>query len=411
VSIDRVINGTAYPRNDFVRLIAATVGTITRENNVGANVQEIVDHWDDPDWKTPEPKRLLAIELSKLSDGRKSPVLHKVEGHRGRYVVAESYLRYGLTVAESIERALLPDMIANGGFMTYTAIRESFGVDPRKVSPKALVEVRKQRGGKKAMLTEKEREDRRYYSEDQAPDYNLRARIAECTLIHRAPRGRNLFQLHGDLLSMIPLEGRHVEKLVWQTMAGFARRTQKPFDLRELIDARDEEISALFLNVGQAYKAARTYLGLELEEVAEDIGTSRYVSRLAHGHPARSAWEEFVETRQPDAKWTPKSLRPKAFYVKRWSTPEDWPAVTLALFEEGDHLTHQRARTDFHRALCRLYDTDPVAMSRGLLVRQPQPLPGANPLLRLFVQDTKREAPVGGDKTGATSPALSLPME
>lgn len=398
MAIERIINDTPYSRNDFVRLIADTVGAVVAENGVGANVQDIVDLWGDPEWKTPEVKHQMSIEMGKLSEGRKSPVLLKAEGHRGRYIVAPGYLRYGLTAAESLERSLLPDFIANGGFMTYTAIRESFDIAARKTGLKPLKPGRRP-AGRHATLTLEERDRRSVYvSDEDSPDYNLRARLAEATMIHKTTRGHNLWQLRGDMLAAIPLEGRYVEIIIWHGLAVLAKRSRPPIEMRDLINTRNEEVDDAYHRIGLAYFTARKMLGLDHEDLLDHEFTRDVLAALAHGHPARSAWEEFVKTRKPDDRWTPKSRRPKAFYVKRWDRPEDWPAVVLALFEEGDPDTHKRARTDFHRQVCALYDMNPVGMSRGWITEYAKGPRLEHPLLRLFTTQTPRGAPEGGEE-------------
>lgn len=372
--IIRKVNGRLLDRREWIALICDTIDRAVEKFPQGARANDILALWGPQEGIE---RQDLAIELGRL---KRRGVLESTG--RGLYKVAANYRENGVTVGDEFASAVRDILVAEGGIMTVTALREAYGAPATHGTLTPLRNIRKR--GRPASI------DREAYAshvqggegeEEGARQFRYRLTSAKGL---RRYFGRNLVSLPLSEIARLPLEGRHTALLIGHTMRHLADPNEHDFRSGTWADTVTKEQMRQFRHVGAAYGTARILRQVDAEGAASHSVFGPILERVAATHPWKSAFRNHVDGQKGDY--------PDAFYALDDATMADWPQVVLWMFEDGDYDTHMAARTDFHVALADMLRINPVFASRGVLSPDHE--------AEAFTDSAWREAPEGGDEGG-----------
>lgn len=336
----KVVNGIAYPHQDFIRMLAQTIDRIGGE--IGASAKEITEAWGDPHWLEPVPRKVLSNLLKRMVTRR---LLEYPS--RGRFLVARRYREIGNTSRERVERDIAESIIERGGICKYSEVRRDFDIEPRK---------RKYNDGGEVIETE-----------EDAQDVYLQSVIGKSRMIGRDLARRNRLNINYSILDNLPLEGRHAA-----TLSRRGYDSVRPaingdtFDQADM-QRRDALEVQFFAGVGLVYRTAREMREIDYDAIVEDSEAYDALDTLAAYHPDRIQYREYLAGEIDEPQVDAVKLFRDAKALR-----QPWAEVVLALFEQGDPTTHMQTRMGFYMTFADLYGIDPVMASRGLLVPAPQ---------------------------------------
>lgn len=383
MSVLRIVANQTYDRDEFVKLICETINSVSeRREGAGAKIADIVEVWGDPWWKETEQKTRLALDCYKLAD-RDIPVLERT-GVRGFFRVSRHYQAHGNSGYEAFERALLPEMIAAGGFMTFKDIRGIFDITAHSGTEKKLKSYKRRTrrlGIKRAAPS---------ISYDDGQDSYLRKALDKSKVIRHDFGVHGLWNLAAPLLASIPEEGRYTRLMVARGFRSVMPEDGMGYNAIRLNKQAGAQVAMQFASVGAAYRALRDLYARSITDIMSSPSVRAAIVCLADQHPFAQAFADFIKA-PPER--TEDDTRPKAWWelAQFGGSTDDWPLICMAMFEDGDVATHEVALTDFHRAFADYYGVSATALSRGRIAPASDDVSS-----RDLLREIMRAAPEGG---------------
>lgn len=354
--VQRIVNGRDYPITEFKELVMAA---LMQQPKGIASADWVIQSLNDPSWRTPAKRKEIYDLLFSMSRAAK-PRIEQTE--RGVFTVTKAYEVRGLDGPHELERHVIAFLKANGGLAKRSELVKHFGYAERYEAQNF-----------DRMLKRSAKVRRDFNIRDRAPIETIPenrpkplsnvvgAHVPETRVRnkrYRLAREQGFFNLHPDQLHKMILQARWAHRyfrLCYWSLPG----------IKQEGDAQTaaEETDLFLRAIGRRIQRLREYVGWDLDEIVErtELRTAlnaaifrysrkdRFLHRLAGENPATGEFADAHEVR--------------VLFFARIEGGDDENGIDLFRFK-----AHAALRDDFWIALADLFNLDPVALSRGLMM-------------------------------------------
>lgn len=354
--VQRIVNGRDYPITEFKELV---MSALMQQPAGIASADWVIQFLNDPTWQTPAKRKEIYDLLFSMSRAAK-PRIEQAE--RGVFTVNKAYLTRGLDGPHELERHVIAFLKANGGLAKRSELVKHFGYAERYEAQNF-----------DRMLKRSAKVRRDFNIRDRAPEEtipenrpkplsNAVGRAVPETRVKRfrsrLAREQGFYNLHPEQLHRMILQPRWAQRyfrLCYWGMPGIKQEGDT--------QTAAEETDLFLRAIGRRVQRLREYVGWDLDDIVERpaLRTALNAAIFRYSRNDRALQREAGENRVTGELADAHEVR--VLFFARFEGGDDENGHDLFRFK-----AHAALRDDFYIALADLFNLDPVALSRGLMM-------------------------------------------